>query len=212
MPGTFLLRGLCLYLPVASNMFKITVMKIRISLIISLFFIVAPLKLKAETMDIPDPTDDVAKEALFEAAHDNENVILDDEEKASKQSSDLNPALTIGLKNESYKKTKEWKNYKILRAIGWSLLPVSAISSFVWVVECLFWSSEGGNLFDTETGLIMGALGFLTLSSVGILITAYHFRNKAKKMSISTGITNMPIVSYTGNKVFTPGLSLTLNF
>ena len=99
MPGTFLLRGLCLYLSVASNMFKITVMKIRISLIISLFFIVAPLKLKAETMDIPDPTDDVATEALFEAAHDNENIILDDEEKASKQSSDLNPALTIGLKD-----------------------------------------------------------------------------------------------------------------
>ena len=114
----------------------------------------------------------------------------------------------------SYKKTKEWKNYKILRAIGWSLLPVSAISSYVFFIACAYWSAIGGDTIfnNTRDALIMGALGFLTLSSVGILITAYHFRNKAKKMSISTGITNMPIVSYTGNKVFTPGLSLTLNF
>lgn len=112
----------------------------------------------------------------------------------------------------NFKDTKEWRKYKTLRAIGWSFLGVG-LPSFL-VGPCLMAAgSFDGNSAALGSGYALFLAGIaMTISSVPILICAYHNRNKAKRMNIDLGVssidTNLPF-----SKVLTtPSLAVTLNF
>lgn len=54
--------------------------------------------------------------------------------------------------------------------------------------------------------------GALTIASVPLLVSAYSYRNKAKKMSLNMGVSHITTPSLTTNTHITPALSFALNF
>lgn len=108
-----------------------------------------------------------------------------------------------------YKNTSEWSTYKTLRAVGWSSLGVGVPMTLTGLLGIALSSINGGNggpfIIVTAVG------GGLTVASVPLLITAYHYRHKAKKMALNVGVTsiNTPV---TNRPDYTPALSLALTF
>lgn len=128
---------------------------------------------------------------------------------------DSNPLLMAncqGFKNIdfSYKKSAEWGKYITLRAVGWTALGVGVASAatgwFVWLAE----SVSSGKTTAGPALTIGGAT--LAVASVPILISAYHFKRKAKQMSLNVGVTQLssPMVQNTVN--YSPGISFSLTF
>ncbi len=114
--------------------------------------------------------------------------------------------------NFNYKDTKEWQKYKTLRAIGWSFLGVSPVVTIIGFstglaggLSCDPRSASAGSIICI-TGIIMG------VSSVPILICAYNYRAKAKKMNANLGISYINTQLPSAKDFSTPALSFTLNF
>lgn len=110
----------------------------------------------------------------------------------------------------SYKKSAEWGKYITLRAVGWTALGVGVASAatgwFVWLAE----NVSSGKTTAGPALTIVGAT--LAVASVPILISAYHFKRKAKQMSLNVGVTQLssPMVQNTVN--YSPGISFSLTF
>lgn len=110
----------------------------------------------------------------------------------------------------NYKTTKEWKRYKALRAVGWSALglgiPVT-LGGLVGVgVSAIDGDPYGGFI------AILAAGGVLTLSSIPILISAYHYRKKAKKIALELRMASVYNPTINNCQSFQPALGLTLRF
>ena len=112
-----------------------------------------------------------------------------------------------------YKQTKEWKYYKILRAVGWSALGVGVP---------MFWlCAWGGYAYSYDrphdpfvTSLLRGLIwtgAGLTVASIPILICAYRYRYLAKHMSVGVSSINMPMLNNTG-WLCAPAISFALTF
>lgn len=111
----------------------------------------------------------------------------------------------------NYKQTQEWGKYKTLRAFGWTFLGVGCVSLFGGMFEMALEHSFSGK-HSAAGPIMMIAGGVLTVSSVPILITAYHYRNKAKKMALNVGVSSINTPSISNKIDYTPALSFALNF
>lgn len=108
-----------------------------------------------------------------------------------------------------YKQTKEWKNYKTLRAIGWSALGVGVPVTFLGGVLSAFQSSISGS---GSLGIpVIVAGGVMTLSSIPLLTCAYYYRRKAIKLKVSMSSVESGFTSYTSVN-YSPALSFAVSF
>ena len=113
--------------------------------------------------------------------------------------------------NESfdYKKTKEWKKYKVLRACGWSSLAVGIPITLGGGVLAAFADSQYGNGGGAGVPFIVAG-GVITLASVPLLISAYHYRSKAKNLGL--GISAIATPCYQSSMWYNPALSVSFSF
>lgn len=110
-----------------------------------------------------------------------------------------------------YKKTAEWGKYKALRAVGWSTLGIGVPATLTGLFLCglaIDASPEAG----TAAAIVTISGASLTVASIPILITAYHYRNKAKKMALNVGVSSLNVPAGMNRTDFAPALSLALNF
>lgn len=110
-----------------------------------------------------------------------------------------------------YKQTAEWGKYKALRAVGWTSFGVGSAAIVGGFLTYLIESSFTGKHTAAGPALMIGG-GALTIASVPLLVSAYHYRNKAKKMSLNMGVSHITTPSLTTNTHITPALSFALNF
>lgn len=111
----------------------------------------------------------------------------------------------------NYKQTKEWGKYKALRAVGWSAFGVGVPATLVGLFICAL-AVDAAPEADTAGAIVTVSGGALTLSSIPILISAYHYRSKAKKMALNVGVRSINAPSFSNKTDYTPALSLALNF
>lgn len=115
-----------------------------------------------------------------------------------------------GISNTfDYKQTKEWKNYKTLRAIGWSALGVGVPVTFLGGVLSAFQSSMSGSGALGIPVIVAG--GVMTLSSIPLLTCAYYYRRKAIKLKVSMSSVESGFTSYTSVN-YSPALSFAVSF
>lgn len=117
-----------------------------------------------------------------------------------------NPTTTF-----DYKNTQEWGKYKALRAVGWSAFGVGVPATIVGLVLCGV-ALDASPSAGTAGAIVMISGGVLTLSSIPILISAYHYRNKAKKLALNVGVTSINSPNISNRIEYTPALSFALNF
>lgn len=110
-----------------------------------------------------------------------------------------------------YKQTAEWGKYKALRAVGWTSFGVGSAAIVGGFLTYLIESSFTGKHTAAGPALMIGG-GALTIASVPLLVSAYSYRNKAKKMSLNMGVSHITTPSLTTNTHITPALSFALNF
>ena len=113
---------------------------------------------------------------------------------------------------ESYKQTKDWKTYKALNVTGWCVLgvgvPMTLCGSFLLAYHA---QMEEGDPWIWSI-VLTAAGGALTLSSIPLLITANHYKKKAKLNNLSLDITNINTRDYLGHHINTPAISFTYSF
>ncbi|WP_303028708.1 hypothetical protein [uncultured Duncaniella sp.] len=165
--------------------------------------------MSAYSQSIDTAIGDISEETYFEScsgAYEGQSSLPDTSTGAN--ASSLAP---FSSQPFDYKQTAEWGKYKALRAVGWTAFGVGTPITLVGLVGGAIAIFGGYNLSAPWIALL-GTGGVLTLSSVPILISAYHYRNKAKKMSLNLGVSSITTPSLTTNTHFTPALSFALNF
>ncbi|MCM1356366.1 MAG: hypothetical protein NC212_08185 [Staphylococcus sp.] len=110
-----------------------------------------------------------------------------------------------------YKNTQEWGKYKALRAVGWSAFGVGVPATLVGLFLCGV-ALDASPAAGTAGAIVTISGGALTLSSIPLLISAYHYRNKAKMMALNVGVTSINAPSFSNKIDCTPALSFALNF
>ena len=116
------------------------------------------------------------------------------------------------MRKDAYKHTPEWGKYKALRAVGWTSFGVGVTATLVGGYLYLFVANTHGS--DSSRPLLIPfytGLG-LTAASVPILVSAYHYRNKAKKIGMNMGMTRLSTPSVGQNMSYAPAMSLILTF
>lgn len=111
-----------------------------------------------------------------------------------------------------YKKTPEWGKYKALRAVGWTSLGVgvpATLTGLFLAALAIDAAPEAG----TAAAIVTISGASLTLASIPLLVSAYHFRRKAKRMSLNLGISHITPVALPSHRALpTPALSFALTF
>lgn len=118
------------------------------------------------------------------------------------------------LMNDAYKNTPEWGKYKVLCTVGWTTFGVGIAATGVGTVVCLALGSiHGSDRNKTQAGhiILYSGLG-LTAASIPILISAYHYRNKAKKIGMSMGVTQLAAPTFGQNMSYTPAVNFAVTF
>lgn len=118
------------------------------------------------------------------------------------------------LMSDAYKNTPEWGKYLALRTVGWTTFGVGMAATGVGAFVSLALSSiHGSNHDKTQAGpiIIYSGLG-LTAASIPILVSAYHYKNKAKKIGLSMGVTQLPAPTFGQNLSYTPAMNFTITF
>lgn len=110
-----------------------------------------------------------------------------------------------------YKKTKEWKKFKVLGACGWSSLAVGIPVTLGGVVLAAFADSQNGNGGGAGVPFIVSG-GVITLASVPLLISAYHYRNKAKNLGLGIGISAIATPCCQSSMSYNPALLVSFSF
>lgn len=119
----------------------------------------------------------------------------------------------------NYKKTKEWKRYQTLQAVGWSMLG-TGIPCFLGGIGCIInglgaaeeGSKNASNLGYTGIALLCTG-SVMTVVSIPILISAYHYRSKARKMGVSLSAITTPKVGGSNMAYnYAPALSVAITF
>lgn len=115
-----------------------------------------------------------------------------------------------------YKQTPQWKKYKTLKAIGWSMFGVGVAGA----VGCSY-----GNIFDAFTNVnyskgnertwsVLTGVGVgLVVCSIPVLTFAYANKSAAKKsVKLSPACSSIIADTPAGNKEFVPALGVCLDF
>ena len=134
---------------------------------------------------------------------------------AYSQTDAINPIQTDQTVTEStIQNTPEWGKYKALRAVGWTTFGVGVTATGVGTIVSLALASiHGSNSDKTKAGPIILCSGLgLTVASIPILFSAYHYRNKAKKIGMSMGLTQISKPTINQNLSYTPAMNFTIIF
>ncbi len=116
------------------------------------------------------------------------------------------------LMKDAYKNTPEWGKYKALRAVGWTTFGVGVTATGVGGFLYLALSSINGSE-KAQPGAIVFFSGLgLTAASIPILVSAYHYRNKAKKIDMSMSVTQISTPTINQNLSYTPAMNFTITF
>ncbi len=109
-----------------------------------------------------------------------------------------------------YKQTSEWKKYKTLRTLGWCSLgvgvPVTAFGIWLAIYEYDHYKEA------TLGATVIAIGGTFTLASIPLFISSSHYKNKAKKLSLNMGVTQIATPTFTATSKNAPALSLALSF
>lgn len=167
--------------------------------------------MSAYSQSIDTTIGDVSEESYFESRSDASEgqSSLHDSPSVSNASTHT-PAL-LASQPFDYKQTAEWGKYKALRAVGWTAFGVGSAAFVGGVLTFLIESSFTGKHSAAGPALMIGG-GALTIASVPLLVSAYSYRNKAKKMSLNMGVSHITTPSLTTNPHISPTLSFALNF
>ena len=113
---------------------------------------------------------------------------------------------------DAYKNTPEWGKYKALSTVGWTTFGVGMTATCVGGYLYLILSNINGS-DKAQPGAIVFFSGLgLTAASVPVLVSAYHYRNKAKKIGLSMGIAQLSTPSLRQNMSYTPAMNFTITF
>ncbi len=112
---------------------------------------------------------------------------------------------------QNYKSSPEWGKYIVLRSIGWAAFGIGAASLSAGVITILWEHVLTGKHSPTAIALL-SAGSVLTVSSIPILISAYHYRNKAKKMTLNVGLTSLKTPLSYPRTDFSPALNFSITF
>lgn len=117
------------------------------------------------------------------------------------------------LTTEDYKNTPEWGKYKSLCAVGWTTFGVGIAATTTGVLLLFTSNSDlGSDAMSTASKVTMISGAAITVASVPILCVAYHNRNKAKKIGMSMGVTQLPTPTSEYNLSYTPAMNFTITF
>lgn len=121
--------------------------------------------------------------------------------------------LTTPLSYSSYKLTPEWSRYRTLNTVGWCAFGVgtaTALFGGLWQVAVM--AADGKGDFTGGPLVCVAVGGSMMVASVPILITAHHYKRKAKKMSLNIGVTAITTPQPALRPMSAPALGLTLTF
>lgn len=165
--------------------------------------------MSAYSQSIDTAIGDISEESYFEPCSDaSEGQLSLPDTSTGANASSLAPIATQPF---DYKQTAEWGKYKALRAVGWTSFGVGCAAFVGGLLTFSIESSFTGKHTAAGPALMIGG-GALTIASVPILVSAYIYRNKAKKMSLNMGVSHITTPSLTTNTHITPALSFALNF
>lgn len=117
------------------------------------------------------------------------------------------------LSYSSYTLSPEWKRYRRLNTVGWCAFGVgtaTALFGGLWQVAAL--AADGGADFAGGPLVCVAVGGSMMVASVPILITARHYKRKAKNLTLNLGVTALNTPRHSSRPVSTPALGLTLTF
>lgn len=113
--------------------------------------------------------------------------------------------------NEAYKNTPEWGKYKSLRTVGWTLFGVGLGTGAGGIITAGVISILSDN--SPAPGWAIAGVGAgLTVASIPILVTAYHYRGKAKKIGMSLGMSPLYVPQIGNQWSSTPGINFAITF
>lgn len=167
--------------------------------------------MSAYSQSIDTAIGDLSEESYFESRSGASESQLSLPDSPSGSNASIYTPASFASQPFDYKQTAEWGKYKALRAVGWTAFGVGIPITLVGLVGGAI-SIFGGYNLSAPWIALLGTGGVLTLSSVPILISAYHYRNKAKKMSLNMGVSHITTPSLTTNPHISPALSFALNF
>lgn len=162
-----------------------------------------------EEMNVPLDNSQETSILTSELSAENATNPHDESLKISSLTSSANTANSV--MRFDYKNTQEWGKYKALRAVGWTAFGVGVPATLVGLFLCGV-ALDASPAAGTAGAIVTISGGALTLSSIPILITAYNYRNKAKKMALNVGVTSINAPSISNRIDYKPALSLALSF
>ncbi len=115
-----------------------------------------------------------------------------------------------------YKQTPQWRKYKTLKAIGWSMFGVGIAGTVVCTYGNAFdaFTNANYNKGNKKTWSVLTGVGVgLTACSIPVLTFAYINRAAAKKsVRLSPACSSIIVDTPTGNKEVVPALGVCLDF
>lgn len=115
--------------------------------------------------------------------------------------------------NEAYKNTPEWGKYKALRAVGWTTLGIGVATTATGTLLCLVSNSDlGSDAMSGASKALMISGGVITMASIPIISIAYYNRNKAKKIGLSMGISQIVTPTMQLNMAYNPAINFAITF
>lgn len=147
-------------------------------------------------------------------AYSQNNSIADSPADAQMGISSQSPQqLPSILMDDAYKNTPEWGKYKVLRTVGWATFGVGIAATTTGVL-LLFTSNSDlrSDAMSTASRAAMISGAAITVASVPILCVAYHNRNKAKKIGLGLGVTQLSAPTFGQNCSYTPAMNFTITF
>ncbi|MDE6116233.1 MAG: hypothetical protein K2O30_10020 [Duncaniella sp.] len=115
--------------------------------------------------------------------------------------------------NDDYQNTPEWGKYKALRTVGWTTFGVGIAATTTGALLLFASNSDlGSDAMPTASKALMISGGVITIASIPIISIAYHNRNKAKKIGINMGVTQLSAPIIGQNIAYTPAMNFTITF
>ena len=110
------------------------------------------------------------------------------------------------IKNVFHQYSNYLSKYHTRRWLGWTALGVGSLTTFVGIC----FSIQEGEFNFAGPGSVILAGGLVTLSSIPLLISAYHFKHKARRLEMSLSAIEVP--KYVDRASCVPSLRLALTF
>ncbi len=110
------------------------------------------------------------------------------------------------IKNVFHQYSNYLSKYHTRRWLGWTALGVGSLTTFVGIC----FSIQEGEFNFAGPGSVILAGGLVTLSSIPLLISAYHFKHKARRLEMSLSAIEVP--KYVDRASCVPSLRFAVNF